>query len=317
MEFEIYAFRQAKQNSGETMNSYHSRLRQLAATCEFNDVDKEIKSQIQLCTSQRLRGKALRDSTMTLQTLLYCRGSQKGQPPGKRGTPQKGNRKQRRRNFKPPRTVNQVNKETTPHSPPSSSDDEYTFTLDSATKGSAPFVSLKVSAITCKFLVDSGASVNIVSHDVSQMFDSRLEPCDTKVYAFNSSKPLSVLGKFKALVESKYRSVDSEFLVVDGKTCLLGYTTATDLGNTVSVGRKVFQSYPSLFSGFGKMKNVEVKLHIDESVKPVHQSHRRIPFHQRKNLEACVESLLQQDIIEPSDGPTPWVSPVVLVLKPK
>ena len=178
-------------------------------------------------------------------------------------------------------------------------------------------MSLKVSAITCKFLVDSGASVNIVSHDVSQMFDSRLEPCDTKVYAFNSSKPLSMLGKFKALVESKYRSVDSEFLVVDGKTCLLGYTTATDLGNTVSVGRKVFQSYPSLFSGFGKMKNVEVKLHIDESVKPVHQSHRRIPFHQRKNLEACVESLLQQDIIEPSDGPTPWVSPVVLVLKPK
>ena len=169
-------------------------------------------------------------------------------------------------------------------------------------------MSLKVSAITCKFLVDSGASVNIVSHDVSQMFDSILEPCDTKVYAFNSSKPLSVLGKFKALVESKYRSVDSEFLVVDGKTCLLGYTTATDLGNTVSVGRKVFQSYPSLFSGFGKMKNVEVKLHI---------GYRRIPFHQRKNLEACVESLLQQDIIEPSDGPTPWVSPVVLVLKPK
>lgn len=315
----------------------------MAATCEFNDVHKEIKSQIiQLCTSQRLRRKALRDSTMTLEALLaearalevseqqttdiespgranavfpqksktpdktahcfncggswphnakagcpaqnrkcnsckkyahyaqYCRGSQKGQPPVKGGTPRKGNRKQRRRNFKPSQTVNQVNEETEPRSLPWSLDDEYTFTLDSATKGSAPFVSLKVSGITCKFLVDSGASVNIVSHDVSQMFDSRLEPCDTKVYAFNSSKPLSVLGKFK------YRSVDSEFLVVDGKTCLLGYTTATDLGilqiaNAVSVRRNVFQSYPSLFSGLGKMKNVEVKLHIDESVKPVHQ----------------------------------------------
>ena len=67
VEFEIYMFRRAKQGSGETMNSYHSRLRQLAATCEFNDVDKEIKSQIiQSCTSQRLRRKALRDSTMTL-----------------------------------------------------------------------------------------------------------------------------------------------------------------------------------------------------------------------------------------------------------
>ena len=130
------------------------------------------------------------------------------------------------------------------------------------------------------------------------------------------------MGKFKALVESKCHSVDSEFLMVDGKTSLLGYSTATDLGilqiaNTVSVEKNVFQSYPSLFSGLGKMKNIEVKLHIDENVRPIHQSHRRIPFHQRRNLEACVESLLQKDIIEPTGGPTPWVSPVVLVPKPK
>ena len=247
----------------------------------------------------------------------YCRSSQKGQPDRRGGTHPNGNKKRRRRRPKPPRTVNQVNEESRPRSPLSSSDDEYTFALSSGTKVSPPFLSLKVSGVTCKFLVDSGAS-----YDVSKMFDRRLEACDTKVYAFNSSEPLPVLGKFKALVESKSRSVDSEFLVVDGKTSLLGYTTATDLGilqiaNAVSVGRNVFQSYPSLFSGLGRMKNVEVKLHIDENVRPVHQSHRRIPFHQRTNLEACVESLLQQDIIEPADGPTPWVSPVVLVPKPK
>ena len=106
--------------------------------------------------------------------------------------------------------------------------------------------------------------------------------------------------------------------MVDGKASLLGYTTAADLGimqiaNAVSVERNVFQNYPSLFSGLGKMTNVEVKLHIDENVKPIHQSQRCIPFHQRKNLEACVESLLQKDIIAPADGPTPWV----LVPKPK
>ena len=214
-----------------------------------------------------------------------------------------------------------MNEESKPRSPPSSSDDEYTFTLSSRTKVSARFVSLKVNGVTCKFLVDSGTSVNIVSSDVAKMFHHKLKPCDTKVYAFNSSDTLPVLGKFKAPVESKCHSVDSEFLVVDGNTSLLGYTTATDLGilqisNAVSVERNVFQSYPSLFSGLGKM-NVEVKLHIDENVRPIHQSHRRIPFHQRKNLEAWVESLLQQDIIEPADGPTPWVSPVVLMSKPK
>lgn len=43
----------------------------MAATCEFNDVDKEIKCQIiQSCTLQRLRQKTLRDSTVTLEALL-------------------------------------------------------------------------------------------------------------------------------------------------------------------------------------------------------------------------------------------------------
>ena len=53
------------------MNAFYSRLRQLSATCEFKDFDKEITSQIILSrSSQRLRRKALRDTTMTLETFL-------------------------------------------------------------------------------------------------------------------------------------------------------------------------------------------------------------------------------------------------------
>ena len=43
------------------------------------------------------------------------------------------------------------------------------------------------------------------------------------------------------------------------------------------------------------MNNVEIKLYINESVKPVHQSHGRIPSRQGKNLEVCMESLLKED----------------------
>ena len=205
----------------------------------------------------------------------------------------------------------------------SSSDDEYTFRLEApASKVSAPFSSLKVNGAVCKFLVDSGASVNIVSFSAVKVFGVDLQPCGTRVYAFNSSAPLPVIGKFSALIESKCSAVDAEFLVVESETSLLGYTTATELGilqiaNAVSVEKNVFQRYPSLFTGLGKMKNVEVKLHIDRNVSPVHQTHRRIPCHQRKSLESCVESLLQQDIIEPAVGPTPLVPPVVLVPRPK
>ena len=65
-----YTNRQAKQESNETLDTFHTRLRQLSQTCEFDNMDNEIVSQIILsCQSQRLRRRALRE-TMTLDQLL-------------------------------------------------------------------------------------------------------------------------------------------------------------------------------------------------------------------------------------------------------
>ena len=70
IEFEVHKFCQASQKPSQMIDSYHTRLRQMAATCEFHEDDREIKSQIiQSCTSQRLRCRALRE-TMTLQQIL-------------------------------------------------------------------------------------------------------------------------------------------------------------------------------------------------------------------------------------------------------
>ena len=45
-EYEIYKFRQARQNADETIDEYHTGLRQLLRNCEFHNVDGEIKSQM-------------------------------------------------------------------------------------------------------------------------------------------------------------------------------------------------------------------------------------------------------------------------------
>jgi len=67
---EVYNFRQTKQKEGESLDSYHTRLRQLAKTCEFTDVAKEIKEHIVLtCTSSSLRRRALRE-IFSLEALL-------------------------------------------------------------------------------------------------------------------------------------------------------------------------------------------------------------------------------------------------------
>ena len=65
------------------------------------------------------------------------------------------------------------------------------------------------------------------------------------------------------------------------------------------------------------MTDFQVELHIDPSVPPVTPPHRRIPFHLRKKLDAELDKLERQGIIEPVDGPTPWVSPLVVTPKPK
>ena len=55
VEHELYTFRQARQNPGESMNAFPSSLRQLSATCEFVEVDKEIESQVILsCSSHNV-----------------------------------------------------------------------------------------------------------------------------------------------------------------------------------------------------------------------------------------------------------------------
>ena len=75
------------------------------------------------------------------------------------------------------------------------------------------------------------------------------------------------------------------------------------------------QQYPSLFKGIGKLEGEQVKLHIDKQVTPVAQRARRIPFHLRKEVEKELDHLEQNGIIEKVEGPTPWVSPLVIVPK--
>ena len=63
---------------------------------------------------------------------------------------------------------------------------------------------------------------------------------------------------------------------------------------------------PTFFQGIGKMKDVKVTLYEDNSVSPVAQPHRRIPYHMRKKVEEELQrlSLEDLDITEQVDGPT-------------
>ncbi|CAB4042017.1 Hypothetical predicted protein, partial [Paramuricea clavata] len=106
---------------------------------------------------------------------------------------------------------------------------------------------------------------------------------------------------------------------------LLSYTTACQLNllkvtiNSTTHHIPSTNQYPPefecLFSGIGKLTGKTVKLHIDPDVSPKQQPHRRIPFHVRSDVEKELKRLEELDIIEKVDGPTPWISPIVVVPK--
>ena len=87
--------------------------------------------------------------------------------------------------------------------------------------------------------------------------------------------------------------------------------------NVLSSDRKpvITMKYTKCFEGIGKLKNVQLKIPIDEHATPVVQPIRRIPHLLREKLEKKLRELEQDDIIEKVDGLSKWVSPVVVIPK--
>lgn len=102
--------------------------------------------------------------------------------------------------------------------------------------------------------------------------------------------------------------------------CLLSFSTAADIGllsincnlNTQS---EVVSQFPLLFHNLDRLKTMKMRLHINEDIRSVAQRHDRVTFHLQEAVEKELEMLLKHDIIERSTGPTPRVSPIVLVPK--
>ena len=144
------------------------------------------------------------------------------------------------------------------------------------------------------------------------------------LFAYGGTEPLPTLGTLTADVtlSGSSNGCTADFVVVKGNgRTLLGRGTAEELGvlhigpfqaNNLSrwVECDIRERYSSLFSGVGLLKGYELKLNIDDTVKPVAQHVRRIPFGLREKVDGKLDELLELDMIEEvPEGPSGWVSP--------
>ena len=146
-----------------------------------------------------------------------------------------------------------------------------------------------------------------------------------RIIPYNGTS-LPLLGSFNAQIESDKKSTRADFYVAQGSSgSLLSWETSKELQlidivreiKSESASQRLVEEYSDLFNGLGKLKNVEVKLHIDKTVVPIAQPYRRIPFHIRKQVEEQLKADEAKGVIERVEGPTPWISPIVVVPKPK
>ncbi|XP_062598549.1 uncharacterized protein LOC134259974 [Saccostrea cucullata] len=120
-----------------------------------------------------------------------------------------------------------------------------------------------------------------------------LRKANTKIFAYGCKNDLRTLGFFVATIESKSKVAAGKFYVVNGNSgTLLGYESAMELGIIPTINRlstdvgEICDEFGDLFQGIGKIKDVKVKIHVDDSVKLNVQPHRRIPFHLQRKVEA-------------------------------
>ena len=161
---------------------------------------------------------------------------------------------------------------------------------------------------------------------VSKTCVAQLYPSNKRIFAYGSDSQLAVLGQFTADIGTRAKHIQTTIHVLQGNHgSLLSYGTARDLDlvevkvNQVQRSQhasdELIHQFPSLFHGIGKLKDAEVQLHIDETITPVAQAARRIPFHLRKQVSEELDNLERQGIIEKVEGATPWVSPLVVIPK--
>ena len=214
----------------------------------------------------------------------------------------------------------------------SDNSEEYTFNIGAqGYQAGKPIFQVTIMNTPIRIMADSGATVNILSKKDFDGFKSKPQLAETsaKVYPYMSDKPLTLCGKFRATVTSgSCSSVETFYVAKGSSSSILSWTTSQTLNLIKAVSTveppvnlppdapDFLKEFPNLTSGMGKYKGEPARIHVDESVKPLAQPHRRVPFHVRKQVEEKLKQLENDDIIERVEGPTPWVSPIVVVPKP-
>ncbi|XP_043865317.1 uncharacterized protein K02A2.6-like [Drosophila mojavensis] len=187
--------------------------------------------------------------------------------------------------------------------------------------GGEETVSCLVGGSHLQMIIDSGSRYNLISHGdwlrlnrkQATVFNIRTTSA-TQFKAYASDETLRVVNVFEAPIRVQERPeiIATFYVIENGRQSLPGRDTAVQL-NVLKLGLNV--NRVEAHTCFPKWKASPVRLAIDHNVRPVQQPMRRFPTALEDQIAERINQAVQQDIIEPVRGPSPWISPVVAAFK--
>jgi len=188
-------------------------------------------------------------------------------------------------------------------------------------------------------IADTGARVSVCGTKQAKAWNllEKMVPTKTKIKPYNST-PIDVYGVARCAVTFGATSIPVEWHILSG-SCdpILSGEASSQLGiirfnskpstyqpirminqQLQPQGKQKLQSileqFPGNFNGLGKLRNHQIKLHVDTSIKPVTVPPRSVPYHLKDRVDKAIGEMIQQDVIEehPPNEPAPWVSCAVV-----
>ncbi|XP_060110491.1 uncharacterized protein K02A2.6-like, partial [Heteronotia binoei] len=190
-------------------------------------------------------------------------------------------------------------------------------------------MAVRIEGAPCKMEVDSGSSISIISEETlrdlcpGRWFQTR--PADFVLRDFQKN-PVQTAGWARVNVERGSFKGWLDILVVKRQlTTLLGLAWFKPLGirlegvgqilSTSGVG-DVCREFPDVFDGsLGRYKGPAISLPLDPTVRPIRLKARRVPFALKPKIEAELDRLTAQGVLEPVEYAT-WETPIVTPVKP-
>lgn len=215
--------------------------------------------------------------------------------------------------FKNEETVQWVEN---PQQPNNVTDEEDIYCVTS-TEEAGNVIDCVLGGVKVKALIDSGCKCNLIDEKTwselkTRNADIRNERRESnKVFKAYGGHELSVIRVFDAYILTGNIGTNTTFYVIaGGGRFLLGRDTAQVLG-VLRMGTNV--NFVREECQFPKIKGIMVNIPIKRDVKPVTQAYRRVPVPLEKAVNERIAKMVKQDIIEKVNGPSKWISPLVVV----